>query len=280
MRASQPPSQGVSAKPSHSQPVMRLFKFLLVSLMLGILGGPGPAWAGASLTIAAASDLKFALEEILADFRVLHPEASIDVIFGSSGKIHTQIQQGAPFDLYFSADIAFPRDLAALGLAAGPVRPYAIGRIVLWSPDRAATRTLQDLADPALGKIAIANPRHAPYGKRAEEALRAAGVWEAVQDRLVLGENIAQTAQFVASGNAAVGIIALSLALNPVMAAAGSHAPIDPSLHAPLEQGFIITRQGADKPLAQDFADFMSSPQARAILSRYGFDLPAESDGG
>ena len=151
-----------------------------------------------------------------------------------------------------------------------------MGRIVLWSRTRdAGALRLQDLADPALGRIAIANPRHAPYGKRAEEALRAAGVWNAVQPRLVQGENIAQTAQFVQTGNATVGIIALSLALNPALAAQGGHHLIDAALHAPLEQGFILTRQAEGKALATAFADYIGSAAARAVLVRYGFELPA-----
>lgn len=259
--------------------VLGHFKWILIFLMLGSLGNPGPVWAGATLSIAAASDLKPALEEVIAGFRALHPEATFEVNYGSSGKFYTQIQQGAPFDLFFSADITLPRNLVDQGLAGGPVRPYAIGRLVVWSSVRdVSTWSLQNLVDPTLGKIAMANPRHAPYGRRAEEALRAVGVWDAVQERLVLGENIAQTAQFAESGNAAVGIIALSLALDPVMAGAGSYALIKPGLHAPLEQGFIITQQGVGKPLVQEFAVFMTSPHARDILGRFGFDLPAGSE--
>ena len=236
-----------------------------------------PVFAAGNLTIAAAADLKFAMEEIVNAFRKTHPDDKIDVIFGSSGKFNTQIQQGAPFDLYFSADIAFPRTLAEMGLAAGPVRPYAIGRIVLWSNVRDASKmTLKDLTAPEIGKIAIANPRHAPYGKRAEEALRSAGIWDQLQDRLVQGENIAQTAQFIQTGNAEVGIIALALALNPTLAKAGGYHLIDDRLHEPLEQGFIITRRAADNPLAAAFADFMGKPEARAIMIHYGFVLPGE----
>ncbi|MBP6500762.1 MAG: molybdate ABC transporter substrate-binding protein, partial [Thauera sp.] len=206
-----------------------LFLLLAAQLLLPA------AQAGERITVAAAADLKFALDEIVADFGRAHPDDTVEVVYGSSGKFATQIRQGAPFDLYFSADIAYPRALEAEGLALGPTRPYAVGRIVLWSRSRdARALRLQDLADPALGRIAIANPRHAPYGKRAEEALRAAGVWDAVQPRLVQGENIAQTAQFVQTGNATVGIIALSLALNPTLAAQGGHHLIDAALHAPL----------------------------------------------
>ena len=251
--------------------MLGLFLLLVVQALLPA------AQAGERITVAAAADLKFALDEIVADFRSARPDDAVEVVYGSSGKFATQIRQGAPFDLYFSADIAYPRALEAEGLALGPTRPYAVGRIVLWSRTRdARALRLQDLADPALGRIAIANPRHAPYGKRAEEALRAAGVWDAVQPRLVQGENIAQTAQFVQTGNAAVGIIALSLALNPALAGQGGYHLIDAVLHAPLEQGFILTRKAEGKALATAFADYIGSAAARAVLVRYGFELPGE----
>jgi molybdate transport system substrate-binding protein len=134
--------------------------------------------------------------------------------------------------------------------------------------------TLADLADPSIRKIAIANPMHAPYGKRAEEALKTAGLWEEVQAKLVYGENIAQAAQYVQSGNAQVGIIALSLALGPELAKQGSYALIPDKLHQPLEQGFIITKRAADNSLAQAFARFVAGKEARAIMTRYGFVLP------
>lgn len=229
------------------------------------------------INIAAAADLKFALEEIVAGFRRDHPGEKLATVYGSSGKFHTQIQQGAPYDLYFSADIAYPRLLAKEGFAASAVTPYAFGRIVLWSASRDATRmTIADLADPSIRKIAIANPRHAPYGKRAEEALQAAGIWQKVEGRLVLGENIAQAAQFVQTGNADVGIIALALALNPELASRGGHALIPANLHQPLEQGFIITRRAAGNALARKFADHMGSQEARRIMARHGFTLPGE----
>src|SRR5260221_10699655 len=173
-------------------------------LVLVILIAFAPAsFASEKLTIAAAADLKFCLDEIVATFKKSHTNADIDVIYGSSGNFKTQIEQGAPFEVYFSADIEFPRELAKAGLAASDVQPYAIGRLVLWSPVMdATTMRLSDLVRSDIQKIAIANPQHAPYGKRAEEALRASGLWEKVQPKLVLGENIAQTTQFVQSGNA------------------------------------------------------------------------------
>ena len=261
-----------------------LFTLALSALMLSGLVGQS-AHAGEKITIAAAADLKFALDEIVVLFSKAHPADRVETVYGSSGKFQTQIRQGAPFDLYFSADIAYPRGLKAEGLAASEVQPYALGRIVLWSPTRDAGKmTLTDLADTSIRKIAIANPKHAPYGKRAEEALKAAGVWEKVEAKLVYGENVAQAAQFVQSGNVEVGIIALSLALSPALAKQACPEPgrrcgyalIPDTLHQPLEQGFIITKRAAGNTLALAFARFMSGNEARAVMSRYGFVLPAE----
>lgn len=255
---------------------MKLFRLIILACCL-----LGTASAQAEqITIAAAADLKFAMDEILGGFRKQHPGDTIEVVYGSSGKFQTQIRQGAPYDLFFSADIAFPRELARQGLAASDVKPYAVGRLVLWSARQDAARmTLASLVDPKIGTIAIANPKHAPYGMRAEEALRAAGVWDRLQTKLVYGENISQTAQYVQSGNAQVGVIALSLALNPELARKGGYYLIPDSLHKPLEQGFIITGTGRGKQLARRFAEHIGSKQARSILTRYGFVLPGEVTG-
>lgn len=231
-----------------------------------------------SITVAAAADLKFALEEVATAFRAAHPNDKVEVIYGSSGKFHTQIQNGAPFDLFFSADIAYPRELQQKRLTAGEPTLYAIGRIVLWSRDaRLAKLPLQDVgAEKAIRKFAIANPQHAPYGRRAMEALKQQGAWPAIEPRLVLGENIAHTAQFVDTGAAEAGIIALSLALSPTMAERGTWTLIPAEWHEPLEQAFVVTRRGAGKPLAENFARYVASPPARVILRRYGFVLPGE----
>jgi molybdate transport system substrate-binding protein len=233
-----------------------------------------PSWA-APLTVAAAADLKFALEDITAAFRRLHPEAQVDVVYGSSGKLQTQIRNGAPFDLFFSADIDYARALVEAGLASGPVRPYGRGRIVLWSTRLDVRRlSVADLTQPGIHRIALANPRHAPYGRRAEEALRAAGVWSRLAPKLLFAENIAQAAQFVQTGGAEVGIVALSLVKSPQLAQEGAFALIPEEWHAPLEQGFVITRRGMANPLARAFADFMETATARSILERYGFLPP------
>jgi molybdate transport system substrate-binding protein len=229
------------------------------------------------ITVAAAADLKFALDEIVTTFKTTHPGDEVGVIYGSSGKFHTQIQQGAPYDLYFSADIAFPRELAKAGFAASEVKPYAFGRIVLWSASLDAGKmTLASLTDSKITRVAIANPKHAPYGKRAEEALRASGLWEKVEPKLVYGENIAHTAQFVQTGNAQVGIIALALAVNPELANKGGNWLIPDKLHEPLEQGFIITKRAAENKLAKKFADYLGGQPARAVMTKYGFVLPGE----
>ena len=260
---------------------LRLMQFVLITVSCGLMllsFAIPTACAGEKITIAAAADLKFALDEIVVLFKKAHPADQIETVYGSSGKFHTQIQQGAPYDLYFSANITYPRALKAEGLDSSEVQTYGVGRIVLWSSSRDVSKlTLADLADPAIRKIAIANPKHAPYGKRAEEALKAAGVWGKVEPKLVYGENVVQAAQFVQSGNAQVGIIALSLALSPELAKQGSYALISDKLHQPLEQGFIITRRAADNSLAREFAHFMASNDVRVIMSRYGFVLPGEA---
>lgn len=232
------------------------------------------------LTIAAAADLKFAMDDLAATYRKANPGDEVDVIFGSSGKFHTQIQQGAPYDMFFSADIGFPRELVASGLAASDVKPYAVGRIVLWSGSLDATKmTLASLTDPKITRIAIANPKHAPYGKRAEEALKAAGLWEKVEPKLVYGENIAQTAQYVQTGNAQVGVIALSLAVNAELASKGGYWMIPDNLHQPLEQGFVITKRAEGNAAAKRFADYMGAKPARTVMAKYGFVLPGEVSG-
>lgn len=250
---------------------------LKVLVIVGLTSSPASA---EKLTIAAAADLKYAMDEIVANFKKSRPGNDVDVVYGSSGKFHTQIQQGAPYDLFFSADIVYPRELVKQGLAASDAKPYAFGRIVLWSSSMDATKmTLPSLAEPKITKIAIANPKHAPYGKRAEEALRAAGLWEKLQTKLVYGENIAQTAQYVQSGNVQVGIIALSLALNSGLANSGGYYLIPDTLHNPLEQGYIITKRGAGKQLTRQFSDYIGSKQGRGVMIKYGFVLPGEQAG-
>lgn len=249
-----------------------MFQRLLVALGLATLA---LAVHADTLTVAAASDLKFALTDMRDAYVKAHPDDSIELIFGSSGNFATQVKNGAPYDVFFSADIAFPEQLAAAGYAASAVTPYAIGRIVVWQTKTRQALTLADLAAPAIKRVAIANPRHAPYGMRAMEALQSAGIRDQVAPKLAMGENIAQAAQYVESGAADAGIVALSLVNSPALAGKGAYTLIDEKLHAPLQQGYIITPHGAGKKLAADFAAYARSPAALAVLKRYGFTLPA-----
>lgn len=253
------------------------FNRLIASLSLVLVFFAPPASSG-ELTIAAAADLKYALEEIVGAFRAGYPGAKVVVIFGSSGKFHAQIQNGAPFDLFFSADIAYPRELQDKGLAATPPKLYAIGRIVLWSlkPELAKLPLKSLPASPAIRKFAIANPDHAPYGRRAQEALQHEGAWEAMKPKLVMGENIAHASQYVDSGAAEAGIIALSLVKGPVLASKGGWTLIPDEWHAPLEQAYVTTARAKGNPLAAAFAAYMETPAARAVMRRYGFALPGE----
>lgn len=254
--------------------LLRKLKRLAFAIL--VMAPISPAMAG-SLTIAAASDLKFAMAEVVDKFRAARPDDKIEVIYGSSGKFFTQIKNGAPFDMYFSADIEYPRKLEKEGLTAGPSRPYAVGRIVLWSlKPELAKMALKDLPTSSIRKFAIANPQHAPYGLRGKEALQHQGVWTAMEPKLVMGENIAHTAQFIDTGAADAGIVALALVLSPTMQGKGVWTLIPDAWHEPLEQGFVITQRAAGNPLAKDFANHMASESARAVMRRYGFVLPGE----
>lgn len=250
---------------------MKRLRDLLAAAVLCVLSFAAHA---DKFIIAAASDLRFALNDIIEIYRAQHPEHEFEVIYGSSGKMSTQIMSGAPYDLFFSADISFPQRLKAAGFAATEPAVYAIGRIVIWSNTLDASRlTLQDLAGDGIRRIAIAQPSHAPYGLRAQEAMQAVGVWDKVQNKLVFGESIAHTAQMVESGAAEVGIIALSLAKFPGLAKHG-HYLIDDDLHAPLTQGYIVTQRGGAKPAVLNFAKFMENAAAHAIMEHYGFVMP------
>lgn len=197
------------------------------------------------------------------------------MIYGSSGTFLLQIQNGAPFDLYFSADIDYPKKLQSMNLTSSEVKPYAFGRIVIWSSQMDASKmTLKDLNDKSINKLAIANPRHAPYGKRAVEAMKAVGVYDSVSSNLLFAENVGQASQWVLSGNAQIGIIALSLAMSDEMRNKGKYTLIDEKLHQRLEQGYVVTKHGENNKLAKQFAEYMGSKSARSIMERYGFVLP------
>ena len=256
----------------------------LVLSSLALLGGP---WAAADAqpapavaTVAAASDLKFALEEVAGLFE-RDTGHKLRLVFGSSGNFVAQIQQGAPFHLFMSADEEFVFQLAAAGKTADRGRLYARGRIGIVVPQGSRLQPdgqLRDLAaalkDGRLQKFAIANPAHAPYGQRAEEALRHAGLWQAIEPKLVLGENISQAAQFATSGSTQGGIIAQSLALAPAVARLGRFELIPEAWHRPLMQRMVLIKGAPPGALA--FYEYLSGPAAQAVMARYGFATPRD----
>lgn len=232
-----------------------------------------------TVTVAAASDLKFAFDEVLVGFKAAHPELTVTVTYGSSGTFSTQLQQGAPFDLFLSADLAYPKELETKGMIVpGSTFQYAAGRLVVWVPNTSAldvTRLgMEALRAPEIGHVAIANPAHAPYGRAAEAALKTYGVYDAVQPKLVLGENIAQTAQFVQTGAADVGLIAFSLAVAPPMATSGRYWEVPLTAYPTLEQGGCILRSAQDPDAARILAGYLTATEGRTVLKKYGFFLP------
>jgi molybdate transport system substrate-binding protein len=241
---------------------------------------PAPA-SERSLLVAAASDLHYAFKELTTAFEknTGHP---VKLSLGSSGNFFAQIQNGAPFDVYFSADIGFPKKLIESGHALpDTLYQYATGRIVLWTPKTSGLavqqRGMEALSDPSIRKIAIANPKHAPYGRAAVAAMQHAKLYDRVKDKIVLGENVSQAAQFVESGAVDIGIIALSLAKGPTMQAAGSYWLIPAETHQPIDQGAVIIKATQNRDAAQAFLDFLRTPPARQVMRQYGFVLPDES---
>jgi len=233
------------------------------------------------IQIAAAADLKFALEEIIRKFQSRHPDISVKTSYGSSGLFYSQILNQAPFDLFYSADLAYPKRLAALDFAEEKsVFAYAVGSIVLWVPSSSSIDLdklgMRALLLTTVRHVAIANPKHAPYGRAAEEALRSSGIYDAVREKLVHGENISQALQFVQSGSAEIGILALSLALAPGVESQGRFWKIPSDRYSRMEQGGIMLRWAKDSSGTRLFKQFLLGDQGRAILKRYGFGLPGE----
>ena len=229
------------------------------------------------ITIAAASDLNFAFKELVVEYEKTTGN-HVKLSLGSSGNFYAQIQNGAPFDLYFSADIGYPRKLEEAGLTvSGSLYRYAVGRIVLWAGTASrldVSKGLDVLRDPGIKKIAIANPKHAPYGRAAVAAMESFKVYESVKDKLILGENISQAAQFIESGACDIGVIALSLAMAPAMSGKGVYWEIPVEAYPPLEQGAVILKQSKNQAAAWRFLEFLQGSQGQDIMRRYGFTLP------
>jgi len=227
------------------------------------------------LMIAAASDMKYALDSVIATYSAAHSDVAIVVTYGSSGKFFEQISNGAPFDLFFSADASYPDQLEVLGKTGHPVKKYGLGRIVIWSKRMDPnTDGMRSLTDKRIVKIAIANPEHAPYGRRAVEAMKKANVYDMVSDKLVFGENISQAAQFVTTGAADAGIVALSLALSPAMKTTGKYFLIPENIHLPLEQAMVILKKAEANADAKTFQDFVLGARGQSILTYFGFSKP------
>ncbi len=249
----------------------------LVMLWAGLCVYGVEAAVAEEVTIAAASDLNFAIKELIAAYEQSSSHR-VKLSLGSSGNFYAQIQNGAPFDLYFSADIGYPKKLEEAGLALpGSLYRYAVGRIVVWTGKKSSvdvSKGIDVLRDPAIRKIAIANPKHAPYGRAAVAAMEYFHVYDQAKDRLVFGENIAQAAQFVESGACEVGIVALSLALAPTMKVGGVYWEIPAGAHPPLEQGAVILKQSRHPEAARQFVELMKSETGQEVMARYGFTVP------
>lgn len=236
-----------------------------------------PRASAQEISIAAASDLQFVFPQVAARFEK-ETGHRVQLSYGSSGNFFSQIQNGAPFDLFFSADIEFPKKLEATGFAEpGTLYQYATGKIVLWVRNDSAIdlgRSLQLLSDPAVRKIAVANPEHAPYGRAAVAALQHEKLYDQVRGKFVLGENISQTAQFVESGNADIGILALSLALAPTLKAEGRYVLIPASFYPPIDQGVVVLKSSQHKDIAQQFVAFLKRPEILSLMRDFGFIVP------
>jgi molybdate transport system substrate-binding protein len=250
-------------------------KIFSLMLLIALVGSA----CAEQITVAAAADLNYAMKDLAARFEKSSGH-TVSLSFGASGNLYSQIQSGAPYDLFFSADADYPAKLAAAGkIDSASVRTYAIGRLVLWVPSSSKLDPQQlkmDLIlDPAIRKIAIANPEHAPYGRAAMAALDHFQFAGLVKDKLVLGENVSQAAQFVQSGNAQAGLIPLALALSPPMKAAGKYWQLPDDSYPDMQQAAGILSSSKHKQAAKAFLDFVGSPEGAAVLQQYGFGLPA-----
>jgi len=228
------------------------------------------------ITVAAAADLQFAMEDVAARFQK-ETGKTAKLIYGSSGNFFQQIQNGAPFDMFFSANLDYPKKLEAAGLTEpGSYYQYAKGKIVIWVRNESKldlSSGMKVLLDPSVKKIAVANPQHAPYGQAAVAAMQNEKIYEQVKDKFVLGENISQTASFVVSGSADAGIVALSLALSPNMKDKGRYAEIPADEYPPIEQACVILGSSNNKETARQFLSFVKTTAIGDVLKSYGFDV-------
>ena len=253
---------------------MRRIVFLALALVLAAWSGARAQPVAPAITVYAASDLDMAFREIKPIFEKA-TGTRVTLVMGSTGNLAKQIEHGAPADVFFAANASFVDDLQTAGAVIPQTRAlYAQGRIVLATPTKptVVVRELADLLKPEVRRVAIANPAHAPYGRAAQEALESAGVWERLKPKLVYGENIRHTLQFVETGAVEAGIVALSVAGVPDV----RYVPIDPKLHKPLNQVAAVVKRSARPELGVAFIQFLNGPEGRPIMKRYGFFLPGE----
>ncbi len=232
------------------------------------------------LLVAAAADLNPALDDIAQQFQT-NKGVHTKISFGASGALTQQIPNGAPFDVFFSADMDYPRQLIAQGYAdAASLYQYSLGKLVLWVPANSPLdvehKGMEILLDPSVKKIAIANPQHAPYGRAAVAALKHAGLYDRLADRIVMGENVSQAAQFAESGNAQAGFVALAHAVSPAIKNAGKFWVVPADYYPPLQQGVVIITKSQHKKEAAEFLDFLKTKEASDVLRKYGFTIPHE----
>ena len=247
--------------------------------MLLIALGPVFCAASEKLSVAAAANLVYALEALNAEFKRATPDVAVTATTAASGTLFAQIRNGAPFDVFLSADTEYPERVVAARLGdRATLRTFATGRLVLWT-----TRAQLDVSDigavvrgPATKKIALAQPASAPYGRAAQAALEKLGAWEATRRKLVFGESISQTAQFVETGHADVGFVAMSFVLSPKLSAKGRWQEVPPEWYArvPLDHAVVLTTRGAANPAARKYLEFLRSEPARKILRDFGYGVP------
>lgn len=253
---------------------MKIIKRLLSNLAVFLILLSGAVQGQQKVTIVAATNLKIALDSLNTVFKIQNPAINTQVTYGASGKLFEQISNSAPFDLFFSADMDYPLELEKKKFTTSKVKMYAVGKLVIWSKKTDPNlKKMNSILDPGVRKIAIGNPATAPYGEKAVESLKFYKIYDKVKNKLVFGENITQAAQFVTTGNADIGITALSLVLTPNMQKEGGKYYIIPQKsHTLLEQGCVVLKHGKDNPAALKFYSFISSKKAIAILKYYGYD--------
>lgn len=244
----------------------KVFTILLMALNISL--------QAQTVKVAAAADMKYLMPELVTNYKRLHPKANIEVNYGSSGMFFQQISNGASFDLYFSADNSYPQMLKEQGFVDGNVITYAFGTLVLYSSTIDISKGIQVLKEETIKKIAIANPKHAPYGKRAEECLHYYGLYETVQNKLVFGDNIVQTAQFALTGNADVALIALAIAMSPELQSKGEYVLLDTKSYKPVEQACVLLKSWQSNPEAAKFMKYILSAESKPLFEKYGFIVP------